>query len=60
MATYTWKCDKCDKEINIVNKMADYKKPPDDPCECGSDKFTKQLTKANFEINGYSYKNGYS
>ena len=61
MAQYGWKCNKCESVTTITRKMDDYKVPPDDPCECGSKEFTKQIsggTSFNLEGGGW-YKDWY-
>lgn len=32
---YVWRCDKCEKETEVLRSLADIDKGPDEPC-CGA------------------------
>lgn len=52
MPTYVWKCNKCETKVEVFNKIKDYKKPPEEKCECGQSEFTKVIVGASFSLKG--------
>lgn len=59
---YVWKCQKCDKEVEVDRRLADRDKPPEgEEVNCCDDpEYKRGLTAGAFNIEGFSYKNGYS
>ena len=42
---YQWDCKKCGKQVEVIRKVDDRDKGPDDHCElCGSDDFVRVVT----------------
>lgn len=63
MPIYEYECKKCGELYEVLQKIDD---PPLEICtkihkkkECGG-KLERLISAANFDIKGYSYKNGYS
>lgn len=57
---YVWRCTACGKQHETERPMKDSHVPPDQPCECGEDKFEKLVSKSNFILLGSGwYRDGY-
>lgn len=52
MPMYTFECKKCEKQVEVLNSFDEYKKPPEKPCECGSEDWQKLV---DFSLTRYRF-----
>lgn len=59
MPIYTFKCNECKKEKDLFFSLKERKKFV--KCDCSENTYMRRvMTLANFVINGFNEKNGYS
>ena len=58
---YQWDCQKCGKQVEVIRKVDDREKGPDEPCElCGCEDFKRVITASAFQLLGGGwFKDGY-
>jgi len=40
---YDWACNGCERRVEVERKMDDYKKGPEEACECGAFDYRRQI-----------------